>query len=69
MLKPIFNIYNIFYNFFISVYLHCLARGGFSELEPQANIGMGPYTFALIYQINLEFPFLSWRLLLHNGAP
>ncbi len=24
---------------------------------PQANIGMGPYKFAHIYQINLEFPF------------
>ncbi len=27
---------------------------------PQANIGMGPYTFALInLEINLEVPFLS----------
>ncbi len=26
---------------------------------PQANIGMGPNTFAHIYQINLEVPFLS----------
>ncbi len=33
-------------------------RGGFSELGPQANIGMRPYTFAHIY-LNLEVPFLS----------
>ncbi len=26
---------------------------------PQANIGMGPYIFAHIYQINLAVPFLS----------
>ncbi len=36
---------------------------------PQANIGMGPYKFAHIYQIKLEVPFLVVMLAAAQWCP
>ncbi len=48
----------------------CMAGADLVNWGPQANIGMGPYTFAHIYQDHpLRFLFLLWCLLLHNGVP
>ncbi len=43
---------------FTTILVHALyVRVDLVNWRPQANIRMGPYTFAHIYQINLEVPF------------
>ncbi len=37
--------------------MRIVSRGGFSDLRVPGKYEMGPYTFAHIYQINLEVPF------------
>ncbi len=44
-------------------------RGGFSELGPQANIGMGPCTFAHIYQDQPWGSFLVMMLAAAQWCP
>ncbi len=41
----------------ILILYNILTRADLVNWGPQANIGMGPYTFSHIYQINLEIPF------------